>query len=215
MILWNCTRVKCYVCERKRQDLINIPQSYDERRGNKLEIQSKVPKWTPPESSTSYTRFLFTAETQAQQKDKIIWFGFHYSFSLLNTSFSPLRSSEIRINTSSWIQMYAKDKLGLQGMMHLQRHVPQEYESQHLLLICISWAQEPNPHYILAEPRENKGKPQGISWSHWKNFDNFETRKHYSKDAIWGLCSQKQTTWFLCQKRRLPHHLLLQDMFLA
>lgn len=123
----------------------------------------------PPECSTSYTRSFFAAETWAWQNDRIIWFGFYYSFNLLNNSFSPLRSSEIRINTSSWIQMYAKDKLGLQGMMHLQRHVPQEYQSQHSLLICISWAQEPNPCYILAEPRENTGKPEGISWSHWNN----------------------------------------------
>lgn len=81
------------------------------------------PQKDPPESSTSYTCFLFTAEAPARQKNHLIGFGLHYSFSLLNTSFSPLRSSEVTINTSSWMQCYAKNKLGLQGMMHLPQHV--------------------------------------------------------------------------------------------
>ena len=122
----------------------------------------------PPWKLNFFSRFLFTAEAPAWQKNTIIGFGLHYSFSLLNTSFSPLRSSEI--NTSSWIQCYAKNKPGLQGMMHLQWHVPQEHQPQHSLLICVSWAQEHNPGYIPAEPRESTGKPERTSWStHWDN----------------------------------------------
>lgn len=173
-------------------------------------------KDTLPQKAQLLTRFPCTAETPAWQMNKIIGFGLHYSFNLLKTSFSPLRSSDIRINTPSWIQCYAKNKLGLQGEMPLQRHVPRDHQSQHSLLICVSWAREHNPHYIPAEPRANTGKPEGTSWSmHWDGISLPTEKLESITQRRYVRTLYKQFTWFICQERRLPHHSLLQDTFLA
>lgn len=139
------------------------------------------------------------------------------SFSLLNTSFSPLRCSEVTINTSSWMQCYAKNKLGLQGMMHLPQHVPQEHQPQHSLVICIS----EHKNITRATSQLGHEKTQENLKIHpdlhtgITSLANLETRKHCSRDATWGLCIHKQSTWFLCQERRSPDHSFLWDTFLA
>lgn len=175
------------------------------------------PQMDPPESSTSYTCFLFTAEAPAWQKNNLIGFGLHYSFSLLNNSFSPLRSSEVTINTSSWMQCCAKNKLGLQGMMHLPQHVPQEHQPQHSPVICISEHKNTTraTSQLGHEKTQENLKVHPDLHTGITSLANLETRKHCSRDATWGLCIHKQSTWFLCQERRSPDHSFLRDTFLA
>ena len=174
-ISWNRTRVRCLW--KKKTRLNKYTPKLQRNMGEQTRSSFYSPKTDPaPESSTSYTHFLFTAEGPAWQKSKTIVFGLHDSFSLLNTRLSPLRSSKIRINTSSWIPCYSKTKArvawGDVSAVFCPSGIP--------LLMCTSWA--PRTWICIAFCLSHKKTQENLIYTlEWHILANLEPRKHYSK----------------------------------